>query len=157
MLPFALPDFLVRVQGNGGSVLQQAWAQQYKDDQPAWARAFEPYAMCLQTNRIGNSNVDGIISLYPIMHLISSLSPAAVNWLLSNETIIPLTDYPGQYGWSRLYELETNIPIVGNRNNRGNGVEYYYEYDPVRDYGYSWQGTFGINATLANWYQTLGI
>ena len=79
--------------------------------------------------------------------------PDAIDWLNSSDTTIPLTDYPGQYGWSRLYELETNKPIVGNRNNQDNGVEYYYEYDPERDYGYSWQGTYGINTTISNYLQ----
>ena len=39
-------QFLLNVQGNGGSSSQLGWAQQYDDNnQPAWARDFEPPAI----------------------------------------------------------------------------------------------------------------
>jgi len=146
--------FLIRVQGNGGSEFQQAWAQQYQNDQPAWARVFEPKSMCSKQTANG---IEMLMELYLITGNATYLEPipAAINWLNSSQTIIPLTDNPGEYGWSRLYELETNKPIVGNRNNWGNNVDYYYDYDPERDYGYSWEGTYGINTTLSNYAKLL--
>ncbi len=75
--------------------------------------------------------------------------PAAVTWLTdANTTIVDAWDIIGRTCWSRLYELGTNRLIVGNRNDQDNGVLYYYDYVPARDYGYSWIGDYGINGTL---------
>jgi PelA/Pel-15E family pectate lyase len=139
-------QFLIRVQGNGGSALQQGWAQQYKNDQPAWARRMEPPAMCsAQTG----SAIRILMELYLATGNQTYLDPipAAITWLTDLSTLVPNVDDPSSHYWSRLYELETNKMIVGNRNEPG-GPVYYYEYDPVRDFGYSWLGTYGINTTL---------
>lgn len=147
-------QFLLRVQGNGhGLNVKQsgAWAQQYKDDQPAWARRFEPPAMCsIDTAHA----IDVLVDLYLRTGNDTYLAPipAAVEWLTdSNTTIVDawgVTSIPGDFIWARLYELGSNRLIVGNRNNQGNGVVYYHDYIPSRDYGYSWAGNYGINGTL---------
>jgi len=144
-------QFLIRVQGNGAgsnAVQSGAWAQQYKNDQPAWARRFEPPAMCsAQTARA----IEMLIDLYLRTGNETYLDPipVAVAWLTdANTTILDVWEGSGTHFWSRLYELETNRLIVGNRNNQDNGVVYYYDYVPTRDYGYSWVGNYGINGTL---------
>ncbi|MBN2151610.1 MAG: hypothetical protein JW839_09205 [Candidatus Lokiarchaeota archaeon] len=151
-------QFLIRVQGNGaGSNAMQAgaWAQQYKDDQPAWARRFEPPAMCSsQTARA----VDMLMELYlrTANETYLDAIPSAVAWLTdANTTILDewnVTSALGDFIWSRLYELETNHLIVGNRNEQDNAaIIYYYDYVPARDYGYSWVGSYGINGTLSRY------
>ncbi len=146
-------QFLIRVQGhgNGSNPMQSgAWAQQYKSDQPAWARRFEPPAMCsIDTARA----IDMLMDLYLRTANEAYLDPipAAVAWLTdSNTTILDVWEGSGQHFWSRLYELETNRLIVGNRNDQDNGVVYFYDYVPSRDFGYAWVGNFGINSTLNN-------
>ncbi len=146
-------QFLIRVQGhgNGESAMQSgAWAQQYKNDQPAWARRFEPPAMCsADTARA----IDMLMELYLRTANETFLDPipAAVAWLTDENTTIINVWESNQTAWSRLYELKTNRLIVGNRNDQDSGVVYYYDYVPARDYGYSWVGNYGINGTLGNY------
>ena len=107
-----------------------AWAQQYKNDQPAWARRFEPPAMCsIDTARA----IDMLMDLYLRTANETYLDPipAAVAWLTdSNTTILDVWGGSLQHFWARLYELVTNRLIVGNRNDQENGVEYFYDYVP---------------------------
>ncbi|MEX2717566.1 MAG: pectate lyase [Candidatus Sigynarchaeota archaeon] len=150
-------QFLIRVQGHGcGSNAKQsgAWAQQYKNDQPAWARRFEPPAMCsIDTAHA----IEMLVDLYLRTGNETYLDPipAAVAWLTDANTTIEdawnITSAPGDFIWARLYELGSNHLIVGNRNNQGNGIVYYYDYVPSRDYGYSWVGSYGINGTLSRY------
>ncbi|MHA1717216.1 MAG: pectate lyase [Promethearchaeota archaeon] len=146
-------QFLIRVQGNGNqgnSSQAGCWAQQYKNDQSAWARRFEPPAMCSrQTAR----SVEILIELYLYTGNTSYLAPIpkAIEWLNSSSTTIVNPDPDSNdFVWARLYELGTNKMIVGVRNQKTN-VPYYYDYKPERDYGYGWIGTFGINHTLSQW------
>lgn len=147
-------QFLIRVQGhgNGSNAMQSgAWAQQYKNDQPAWARRFEPPAMSsIDTARA----IDMLIDLYLRTANETYFDPisAAVAWLTDSNTTFPnVWGNPSEFVWSRLYELGTNRLIVGNRNNQYNDVVYYYDYVPSRDYGYTWVENFGINGTLNNY------
>ncbi|MHA1681797.1 MAG: pectate lyase [Promethearchaeota archaeon] len=144
--------FLIRVQGNGrgANALQMAWAQQYDNDQPAWARAFEPPAFCsLQTG----SAIQMLMETYLYTENETYLEPipAAINWLTdSNTTVEDIWENPGSFVWSRLYEPVTNRLIVGNRNNQETGPIYYYDYVPERDTGYAWIRDFGLNTTISN-------
>jgi PelA/Pel-15E family pectate lyase len=149
-------QFIIRVQGKGGSSMQTSWGQQYNNDVPVWARRFEPPAMCSSQTA---SAIEMLIELYLISQNTSYLAPIqpAIDWLTHPNTTIQNPTNPAQYYWSRLYELKTNLPIVGNRNNQNNGVEYYYDYDPVRDFGYSWQSTFGINTTIDKYSKLLDL
>lgn len=142
-------QFLIRVQGNGGSAMQTAWAQQYRDDQPAWARKFEPPAMC---SRQTAKSIDILISLYLETGNETYLKPipAAIDWLNAS-TILYDDDGEEERGWSRLYELGTNVPIYGIADGgEGQNPEYVYPYEDARD-GYSWQGDFGANSSIDDW------
>jgi hypothetical protein len=147
-------QFLIRVQGhgNGSSAMQSgAWAQQYKNDQPAWARRFEPPAMCSSDTARA---IDMLMDLYLRTANETYFDPIAeaVAWLTDTNTTFPnVWGNPSEFVWSRLYELVTNRLIVGNRNDQDSGVVYYYDYVPERDYGYSWVGNYGINGTLDNY------
>ncbi|MHA1847172.1 MAG: pectate lyase [Promethearchaeota archaeon] len=147
-------QFLIRVQGNGGSGMQQGWAQQYDDDQPAWARAFEPPAFCSKQTA---TSIQVLMELYFYTSNETYLDPipAAISWLTDKNTTIKNVWEPSlpEYIWARLYEPMTNRMIVGNRNNRDDGPIYYHDYDPNRDYGYSWIGTYSINSTINNYHK----
>lgn len=149
-------QFLIRVQGNGGSPMQQGWAQQYENDLPAWARKFEPPAMATGDGTISAMNI--LLDLYLATGNETYLEPfpAAIAYLNDTNSTFPDPRVPGGAGdlvWSRLYELGTNRWIVGNRATGGPGgtPEYFYDYDPVRDAGYTWFGTFGIPGMFTTW------
>jgi PelA/Pel-15E family pectate lyase len=141
-------DWLELVQGNGGTGDQiGGWAQQYDfDDQPCWARAFEPPAL----ESSGTAGlVNKFIELYCFFNDTKYLDPipAAITWL-NNSKVNYTEDEVEIEGWSRLYELETNTPIFGLADG-GPKEEPQYSYVPVRD-GYSWYGTWG-NSAIDNW------
>ena len=147
-------DFLKNVQGNGGSAFQKGWAQQYYDNnQPAWARTFEPPAICsFQTV----SAMEMLLEMFLITNDTSWLEPlpAAINWLNSSDTRISWQDGgTTKTGWARLYELETNKPIYGIENGKGTLQPYVYNYEDARG-GYSWLGDFGVE-TFFNRYNLL--
>lgn len=138
-------NFLIRVQGNGGSALQDGWAQQYdENDQPAWARAFEPPAICSsQTARA----IEILMELYLNTGNLEWLIPIpdAIAWLNSSST--KLDDNT----WARLYELVSNKPIYGiQRGGPYQNPMYVYELENARS-GYSWQGNYGISYTMQKW------
>jgi hypothetical protein len=123
---------------------QPAWAQQYNHDmQPAWARAFEPPAVCA-----GESG--GVVRMLGRLYLETGDEkflqpvPAFIAWLKRSEV------RPNR--WARLYELETNKPIYGDRD----GVIHYTleEISAERQRGYSWQGDYGLPETIA-WFDRL--
>ena len=63
--------FLKDIQGNGGSSFQQGWAQQYdNNNQPAWARDFEPPAICSSQTK---SSMDCLLEIYLIAILMKMI------------------------------------------------------------------------------------
>ncbi len=139
-------NFLKNVQGNGGSALQRGWAQQYYDNnQPAWARTFEPPAICsFQTV----SAMEMLLEMFLITNDTSWLDPlpAAINWLNSSDTRISWQENGvTKEGWARLYELGTNRPIYGIENGKGTLQPYVYNIEDARG-GYGWVGDFGVEA-----------
>lgn len=141
--------FLINVQGNGGSDLQNGWAQQYTwDGMPAWARVFEPKAIC------SADTVDAIrvlITMYIRTGNITYLEPidSAVDWLNDSSTKIKYKIGEIEYdGYSRLYELGTNKPIYGIAyGGEGRKPEYVYNITQAR-HGYEWQGDFGVSSLM---------
>jgi len=118
---------------------QPAWAQQYNHEmQPAWARAFEPPAVCA-----GESG--GVVRTLGRLYLETGdekfLRPISAfrAWLQRSQL--------STNRWARLYELETNRPIYGDRD----GVIHYTleEISAERQRGYAWQGGFDLPSTLA--------
>ncbi len=135
-------QFLLDVQGNGGSPNQSGWAQQYDDNnQPAWARDFEPPGIC---SRVTVSAMTALLEMYLATNETKWIDPIpdAIAWL-DNSTITWEEDSGNQSGWARLYELGTNIPIHGISFGRGRPPEYGYE---VATAGSSWKGDFGVTA-----------
>lgn len=113
---------------------QPAWAQQYNARmEPAWARAFEPPAVC-------SGESVGAMRLLLDLHLetgekkyLAPLGPA-IAWFERSEIA------PGK--WARLYELRTNRPIYGDRDGR---IHYRLEeLSEERRTGYGWQGDYGF-------------
>lgn len=123
---------------------QPAWAQQYNYQmEPAWARAFEPPAVCA-----GESG--GVVRTLGRLYLETGDAkflkpiPAFIAWTQRSQL--------GSNRWARLYELETNKPIYGDRDG-----EIHYtvaEISPERQRGYSWQSDFGLPETIA-WIERL--
>jgi len=138
--------YLKRVQGNGGASYQKGWAQQYDgNDQPAWARDFEPPAIC---SRQTVSAMECLLEMYLRTGNNSWLEPIpkAIEWLeLPNTTIMWEENGINKSGYSRLYELGTNIAIYGYDLGKP-----FYSYKPIRP-GYGWQGDFGVDAFIVRY------
>jgi PelA/Pel-15E family pectate lyase len=115
---------------------QGGWAQQYLwNITPAWARAFEPPAVC---SKVTGHNIITLLDLYLLTGNETYLSPipSALDWL--NRSTI------GEDLWARFYELGTNRPIYGDRDGK-----IYYNLSDIseeRRLGYSWDGAYGRNA-----------
>lgn len=134
-------EFLIRAQLPEP---QPAWAQQYNYDmQPAWARAFEPPSVCA-----GESG--GVIRTLGRLYLETGdekflkPAPAFFAWLQRSQI--------SSNRWARLYELETNKPIYGDRDGK-----IHYTLDEIsaeRRRGYSWQSSFDLPETIA-WYERM--
>jgi hypothetical protein len=134
-------EFLIRAQLPEP---QPGWAQQYNHEmEPAWARAFEPPAVCA-----GESG--GVVRTLGRLYLETGDGkflqpvPAFVAWLKQSEV------RPNR--WARLYELGTNKPIYGDRDG-----EIHYTLEEIsaeRQRGYSWQGDYGLPETIA-WIERL--
>lgn len=123
---------------------QAGWAQQYSDDmKPAWARAFEPPGVC---SAVTARNIKTLVDLYLYAKDEKYLAPipSAIEWLESSRI--------GDNLWSRLYELDTNKPIYGDRDG-----EIHYNYDEIseeRKRGYGWRGEFGVSSAI-EYYETV--
>jgi PelA/Pel-15E family pectate lyase len=142
-------EWLVSVQGNGGKGLQiGAWAQQYDfNHQPCWARAFEPPAM-------ESSGTAGLIKKFIELYCFFNESrylepiPSALTWLNNSKIEYTTEEGLNKTGWSRFYELKSNIPIFGLANG-GPNAKPSYAYSPSRS-GYAWYGQWGDQA-ISQW------
>lgn len=127
-----------------------AWGQQHDPEsfEPRPARSFEPASIC------SSESVGVIKFLMTLENPTPKLQNAiisSVNWL-NGPAKIRFNDSQDQeylknrYGknqpthvWSRLYELNTNKPIFGDRDSR-----YYYRVNQIskeRQEGYAWYNT----------------
>jgi PelA/Pel-15E family pectate lyase len=117
---------------------QPVWAQQYdRAMHPAWARAFEPPS-------VTSNESAHVVALLLDLYLTTGDKryiepvPAALAWFKRSALS------PGL--WSRLYELQTNRPIYGDRDKR---IHYtLQEVSEERRTGYAWQNGFGIPAII---------
>lgn len=118
---------------------QSAWAQQYNFEmEPAWARAFEPPAVCTGESA---GAVRTLLDLYLETGEEKYLRPipAAIEWFERSRI--------NSNTWARLYELGANQPIYGDRD--GKIHHRLEELSEERRRGYAWQGNFNIPATVA--------
>jgi len=120
---------------------QAGWAQQYTHDlKPAWARTFEPPGVCSAATA---NNIRTLIDLYLVTKEEKYLAPIpnAIAWLERSKIGADL--------WARLYEVGTNRPVYGDRED-GNKVHYDYAKISERERtSYGWQGSFGIRQAVA--------
>jgi PelA/Pel-15E family pectate lyase len=129
-------DFLIAAQLPSP---QSAWAQQYNFAmEPAWARAFEPPAVCTGESA---GAIRTLIEIYLETGEEKLLKPipAVIDWFQRSRL--------GPNTWARFYELGTGQPIYGDRDGK-----IHYRLDEIseeRRRGYAWQGNFNIPATIA--------
>ena len=118
---------------------QPGWAQQYNFDmEPAWARAFEPPAVC-SSESVGAMRTLAELYLETGEGKFLQPIPAFVAWLKRSEI--------GPNRWARFYELGTNRPLYGDRDGQ---LHYTLEeLSAERQHGYAWQGNFGIPGAIA--------
>ncbi|MBN1816939.1 MAG: hypothetical protein JW828_06235 [Sedimentisphaerales bacterium] len=135
-------DFIIASQGK---TPQAGWSQQYSHDmKPAWARSFEPPGIC---SYVTANNIRTLTDLYLYTENEQYLSPipAAIEWL--NHSPI------GPNRWARLYEVGSNRPIYGDRENGG---KVFYDYAKISEKertSYGWQGEYGIGSSIG-YYQS---
>lgn len=118
---------------------QPVWAQQYNPQfEPAWARAFEPPSVC-------SGESTGAMRLLVDLYLETGYEkyleplPRAIAWFRRSELS------PGV--WARMYELQTNKPIYGDRDGK---IKYRIEdLSPERQTGYSWKGGYGVESAIS--------
>lgn len=120
---------------------QAGWAQQYgRDMKPAWARSFEPPGVCsLSTAR----NIRTLVQLYLYTKDEKYLAaiPAAIEWLEDSKI--------GPNLWARVYEVGTNRPVYGDRED-GNKVHYDYDKISTKERtSYAWQGEYGLRSAVS--------
>jgi len=115
---------------------QAAWAQQYNADmEPAWARAFEPPAVCAGESA---GAIHCLVDLYLETGREKYLQPipAAIDWYRRSQLA------PNR--WARFYALNTNTPIYGDRDGK---IHYRLEeISEERRTGYAWHTGAGAGA-----------
>lgn len=144
------------------------WAAQYDENlKPAQARKFEPVALAASES-VGI--VRFLMKEQPSEALITAVK-SAVNWFEKNQitgfafetkqdangkvlrNLVPKQD---AIVWSRFYEIGTNKPIFGDRDDQ---VHYdFNEISEERKNGYSWYGSWASNLLQSNypkWLKTI--
>lgn len=126
---------------------QPGWAQQYNEFlQPAWARSFEPPAVCPSASV---HNINSIIDLYEFSGNKSYLEaiPDALKWLKESE--LP------NGKWGRFLELGTNKPLYYDRGRIR--VESMEDLSLERRTGYAYETNIkgGIEAVELRYLQTI--
>jgi len=129
------------------------WAAQYDENKlvPAKARAFEPASLST------SESVGVVRFLMKLKNPSSEVKVAiknAVDWFEGTKIVGLKYDKIGEkdkglvsdvnaISWARFYDLDTNKPIFGDRDNLiKNRIE---DVSQERRYGYAWYGTFAQN------------
>jgi len=129
------------------------WAAQYDENRltPAKARAFEPASLSTAES-VGV--VRFLMKLKNPSEEIKNAIKSAVVWFDSTKIVglkydkiaekdKGLVSDPNAISWARFYDLKTNKPIFGDRDNSiKDKVE---DISQERRYGYAWYGTFAQN------------
>lgn len=127
---------------------QPGWAQQYNEFlQPAWARSFEPPAVCPSASV---NNINSLIDLFEYTGSRQYLEPIpdALKWL--KESRLP------NGKWGRFLELGTNKPLYYDRGRIR--VESVEELSLERRTGYGYETNLkaALNATELRYLRTIG-
>lgn len=127
---------------------QPGWAQQYNEFlQPAWARTFEPPALC---PNVTVKNINSLIDLYEHTGLENYLEPIpdALRWL--KESRLP------NGKWGRFLELGTNKPLYYDRDRIR--VESVDELSLERSTGYGYETNIkvALDAAELRYMQAMG-
>ncbi|MDX1283774.1 MAG: pectate lyase [Draconibacterium sp.] len=127
---------------------QPGWAQQYNEFlQPAWARSFEPPAVCPSASI---HNINSIIDLYEYTGNRSYLEaiPDALRWM--KESQLP------NGKWGRFLEIGTNKPLYYDRGRiRVNSMEEL-SLERRTGYGYETDISAGLKAAEQRYLQVTG-
>lgn len=129
------------------------WAAQYDENKlvPAKARAFEPASLSTGES-VGV--VRFLMKLKSPSNEIKVAIKKAVDWFESTKIVglkydkigekdKGLVADPNAISWARFYDLQTNKPIFGDRDNTiKDRIE---DVSQERRYGYAWYGTFAQN------------
>ncbi len=115
---------------------QPGWAQQYNEFlQPAWARTFEPPAIC---PAVTVKNIFSLIDLYLVLHDETILEPIP-------DALRYLPEIKMENGkWARFVELGTNKPLYYDRQRIR--VDKLDDLHPERRKGYAYE--INIDHTL---------
>lgn len=122
---------------------QAGWAQQYnRHMKPAWARSFEPPGLC---SVVTARNITTLVQLYLHTKDAKYLAPIpeAIEWLDKSRI--------GKNLWARLYEVGSNRPIYGDRED---GYKVHYDYEKIsrrERISYGWRGEYRIGSTIRNY------
>jgi len=127
---------------------QPGWAQQYNEFlQPAWARSFEPPAVCPSASV---HNINSLIDLYEYTGRGQYLEPIpdAIGWLKASK--LP------NGKWGRFLEIGTNKPLYYDRGRIR--VESIEELSLERRTGYGYETDIkaALNATEQRYLQAIG-
>jgi len=141
---------------------QSGWAQQHSHDlKPASARSFEPSGICSAATA---RNIRTLVDIYLCTGDEKYLKaiPPAIGWLqrsqLPRDAVLEdeiggRVDDRSSY-WARLYEVETNRPVYGDRENPRTRIYDIRKVSKRERDSYGWQGTFGVPEAIA-YYQTV--
>lgn len=144
-------DFLLKSQR---AEPQAGWAQQIDAEtlEPKWARRFEPPGIC---SAVTARNIHTLLHLSQVLEDDRYLGaiPKAISWLeasaLAGSDIHSSKKQDEERIWARLYEMGTNKPIYGDRED-GNRIFYHINNISQRERtSYGWQGSFGISKAIA--------
>ncbi len=144
-------DLIIQSQGEPP---QAGWGQQIDAEtlKPIWARRFEPPGIC---SAVTARNIHTLLTLHQALGDERYLAgiPAAIAWLQSSalpEAAIHSSEkrQDGDSVWARLYEVGTNKPLYGDREDGG---KMFYDINAISHRertSYGWQGTFGIPSAI---------
>ncbi|MDQ8004122.1 MAG: pectate lyase [Pedobacter sp.] len=129
------------------------WAAQYDENKltPAKARAFEPASLSTGESvgvvrflmKLKNPSAEVKTAIANAVAWFESTKIVGVRYDKIAEKDRGLVKDPDAVSWARFYDLQTNKPIFGDRDN--SIKDRIEDVSQERRYGYAWYGTFAQN------------